>query len=66
MILLSAEPQAYTYFMFFLCRFKNTQISISDTIKKEKPLKKDKNPTLNLCGVGHSFILLSTYLNPPN
>ena len=36
---LSAEPQAYTYFMFFPCRLKNTQIRISDTIKKEKTLE---------------------------
>jgi len=38
MIELSAEPKAYTYFMFFLCRYKNTQIRISDTIKKDKTL----------------------------
>jgi hypothetical protein len=51
MIKLSAEPQAYTYFVFFLCRPKNTQISISDTIKKDKTLGKDKKPTLILYGV---------------
>jgi hypothetical protein len=39
MIELSAEPQAYTYFMFLLSRFKNTQISISDTINKYKTLE---------------------------
>jgi hypothetical protein len=57
MIKLSAEPQAYTYFVFFLCRFKNTQISISDTIKKDKTLGKDKNPTLILYGVSNFNIL---------
>jgi hypothetical protein len=44
MVILSAEPQAYTYFMFFLCRTKNTQIRISDIIKKDKSLRKDKTP----------------------
>jgi len=39
---LSAEPQAYTYFVFFLCRFKNTQIRISDIIKKPKLWGKTK------------------------
>jgi len=38
MIILSAEPQAYTYFVFFLCRFKNTQISLSDIIKNHRTL----------------------------
>ena len=33
---LSDEPQAYTYFVFFICRFKNTQISKSDLINKPK------------------------------
>jgi hypothetical protein len=57
MIILSAEPQAYTYFVFFLCRFKNTQINISDTIKKDKTLGKDKNPTLILYGVTTRFFI---------
>jgi hypothetical protein len=55
MIRLSAEPQAYTYFMFFLYRSKNTQIRISEIIKKGKPLGKDKKPTLILCGVSCSY-----------
>ena len=36
MIKLSAEPQAYTYLVFLSCRPKNTQISKSDLIKKQK------------------------------
>jgi hypothetical protein len=53
MIILSAEPQAYTYLVFLSCRPKNTQISKSNTIKKDKTLEKDKYPTLILCGVVH-------------
>ena len=44
MIKLSAEPQAYTYFVFFLWQPKNTQISKSDTINKDKTLELNKNP----------------------
>jgi hypothetical protein len=44
MIELSAEPQAYTYFVFLSCRPKNTQISKSDVINKPKLWAEHKNP----------------------